>query len=90
VNDAGSDRDDFFDVSFRDVTVAGDHSNLAESVTNSFTRGDSLARQARRTQDRIVKTSVTIFCLAERPYAARTHHCRFLAQTGSAALPVAR
>jgi hypothetical protein len=46
VNDAGSDRDEFFDVTFRDVTVVGDHSNLAESVTNSFTRGDSLTRRA--------------------------------------------
>ena len=90
MNDAGSDRGEIFDVRFRKRSVASDHTNLAESVTNSMTRDERLARRASRTKDRIVKMVVTIFCLAERPYVGKDQRCRFLAQSGSVALPVAR
>jgi hypothetical protein len=89
VNDAGSDLEEIFISSFRDATLVSDHTNLAESVTNSMTRGECFTRRASRTTDRIVKTSVTIYCLAERPYVVAEQHRRFLGQTGSRALPVA-
>jgi hypothetical protein len=90
VNDAGSDPEEIFISSFRDATVASDRTNLAESVTNSMTRGECFTRRASRTTDRIVKTSMTIYCLAERPYVVVLCRCCFLGQTGSGALPVAR
>jgi hypothetical protein len=68
VNDAGSDPKEIFSSPFRGATVMSDHTNLAESVTNSMMRGECFARRASRTTDRIVKTSTTIYCLAERPY----------------------
>jgi hypothetical protein len=61
VNDAGSDRGEIFTVSFRADAVVGDHTNLAESVTNSMTRDERFARRASRTKDRTVKMGVTIF-----------------------------
>jgi hypothetical protein len=51
-----------------------------------MTREERLTRRASRTKDRTVKTSETIFCLAERPYVVAQRHRRFLAQTRSTAL----